>query len=51
LRVSTTSRDGRVRLWNWGRISDNPIVLYDRDLGDWAWSGCFSVIGTVWAVP
>lgn len=40
--VATTSRDGRVRLWNWNKISDNPIVLYDRDLGDWAWSAAFS---------
>ncbi len=40
--MATTSRDGRVRLWNWLKPNDNPIVLYDRDLGDWAWSAAFT---------
>jgi WD40 repeat protein/energy-coupling factor transporter ATP-binding protein EcfA2 len=40
--LATTSRDGRVRLWNWMKLSDNPIVLYDTNLGDWIWSAAFS---------
>lgn len=40
--LATTSRDGRVRLWNWMKLGDNPIVLYDTNLGDWIWSAAFS---------
>lgn len=40
--LATTSRDGRVRLWNWMKLSDNPIVLFDTNLGDWIWSAAFS---------
>lgn len=40
--VATTSRDGTVRLWNWNSLDKNPIVLTDRNLGDWIWSAAFS---------
>ena len=40
--LATTSRDGKVRLWNWNKLSDNPIVLTDTNLGDWVWSAAFS---------
>jgi len=40
--LATTSRDGKVRLWNWNKLSDNPIVLTDTNLGDWIWSAAFS---------
>lgn len=40
--LATTSRDGKVRLWNWNKLSDNPIVLSDKNVGDWIWSAAFS---------
>ena len=38
--MATTSRDGKVRLWNWKRLQDPPIVLDDHD--EWVWSATFS---------
>ncbi|MBL7863878.1 MAG: PD40 domain-containing protein [Cyclobacteriaceae bacterium] len=40
--LATTSRDGKVRLWNWTKLNENPIVLTDTNLGDWIWSAAFS---------
>ncbi len=40
--LATTSRDGKVRLWNWSKLNENPIVLTDTNLGDWIWSAAFS---------
>lgn len=40
--LATTSRDGKVRLWNWNSLQTNPIVLVDSNLGDWVWSAAFS---------
>jgi len=40
--MASTSRDGTVRLWNWQKPADNPIVLQDEELGDWTWSAAFS---------
>jgi len=40
--LATTSRDGKVRLWEWGKLQNNPIVLTDKNLGDWIWSATFS---------
>lgn len=40
--LATTSRDGKVRLWNWAKLNENPIVLTDTNLGDWIWSAAFS---------
>ncbi|MDZ4715441.1 MAG: High-affnity carbon uptake protein Hat/HatR [Cytophagales bacterium] len=40
--LATTSRDGKVRLWNWSKLQENPIVLTDTNLGDWVWSAAFS---------
>ncbi|MBL7849152.1 MAG: High-affnity carbon uptake protein Hat/HatR [Cyclobacteriaceae bacterium] len=40
--LATTSRDGTVRLWNWDKLSDNPIVLKDNSQRDWIWSAAFS---------
>ncbi len=40
--LATTSRDGKARLWNWNKLSDNPIVLTDTNVGDWIWSAAFS---------
>ena len=40
--MATTSRDGSVRLWNWSKLQDNPIVLQDEQLKDWVWSATFS---------
>ncbi|MBY0434732.1 MAG: High-affnity carbon uptake protein Hat/HatR [Cyclobacteriaceae bacterium] len=38
--LATTSRDKTVRLWNWQKLSDNPIVLSDHN--DWVWSATFT---------
>jgi WD40 repeat protein len=38
--LATTSRDHSVRLWNWKKLSDPPIVL--QDPGEWVWSATFS---------
>lgn len=40
--LATTSRDGKVRLWEWAKLQNNPIVLTDNNLGDWIWSAAFS---------
>ncbi len=40
--LATTSRDGSTRLWQWAKLRENPIVLKDRNLGDWIWSAAFS---------
>jgi WD40 repeat protein len=38
--VATTSRDASVRLWNWSKLSDPPIVMKDPE--QWVWSATFS---------
>ncbi|MEK6781633.1 MAG: High-affnity carbon uptake protein Hat/HatR [Bacteroidota bacterium] len=38
--VATTSRDRTVRLWNWEKLNEQPIVLSDH--ADWVWSATFS---------
>jgi WD40 repeat protein len=38
--LATTSRDHTVRLWNWKKLSDQPIVLRDQE--EWVWSATFS---------
>ena len=40
--LATTSRDGKVRLWEWAKLQNNPIVLTDKTVGDWIWSATFS---------
>lgn len=40
--LATTSRDGKVRLWEWAKLQNNPIVLTDTNVGDWIWSAAFS---------
>jgi WD40 repeat protein/energy-coupling factor transporter ATP-binding protein EcfA2 len=38
--LATTSRDKTVRLWNWQKLNEQPIVLSDHS--DWVWSSTFS---------
>ena len=38
--LATTSRDKTVRLWNWEKLNEQPIVLSDH--ADWVWSSTFS---------
>lgn len=38
--LATTSRDKSVRLWNWDKLNEQPIVLEDH--ADWVWSATFS---------
>ncbi|MBS1977703.1 MAG: High-affnity carbon uptake protein Hat/HatR [Bacteroidetes bacterium] len=38
--MATTSRDKTVRIWNWKKKNDQPIVLSDH--GDWVWSATFT---------
>ena len=38
--LATTSRDKTVRLWNWEKLNEQPIVLDDH--ADWIWSATFS---------
>ena len=37
---ATTSRDKSVRLWNWNKLADQPIVLADGE--EWVWNATFS---------
>lgn len=40
--VATTSRDHSVRLWNWLKPADQPIVLKDKGQDYWVWSATFT---------
>ncbi|HNP76821.1 MAG TPA: hypothetical protein PKM91_06265, partial [Cyclobacteriaceae bacterium] len=40
--MASTSRDGTIRLWNWAKPQDPPIVLHDEGLDDWVWSATFT---------
>jgi WD40 repeat protein len=40
--VATTSRDHTVRLWNWNKPADQPIVLRDEGQEYWVWSATFT---------
>ena len=40
--VATTSRDHTVRVWNWGKLADQPIVLKDEGQDYWVWSATFT---------
>ena len=40
--LATTSRDHSIRLWNWSKLSDYPIVLNGADRDTWFWSAAFS---------
>lgn len=40
--MASTSRDGTIRLWNWAKPQDAPIVLHDDQLDDWVWSATFT---------
>ena len=40
--LATTSRDHTVRIWNWLKPADQPIVLQDKEQDEWVWSATFS---------
>lgn len=40
--LATTSRDHTVRIWNWNKPADQPIVLKDKEQDEWVWSATFS---------
>ncbi|NOT73830.1 MAG: High-affnity carbon uptake protein Hat/HatR [Cyclobacteriaceae bacterium] len=40
--LATTSRDHSVRMWNWNKLSDNPIVMKDEGQDYWVWSATFT---------
>ena len=40
--LATTSRDHTVRIWNWNKLAEQPIVLRDVDQDEWVWSATFT---------
>ena len=40
--LATTSRDHTVRIWNWNKLADPPIVLKDKEQDEWVWSATFT---------